>query len=247
VAGGPATYAGAGVTPAVDAVIFDHDGTLVDSVSPDYLACATLCEEHGAPLPAAMWARDVCGQPAGYERLFDHLRRERGVAQSSAELWARLRELWAVFLTPDRIRVRTGVAGFLSELKAIGMPLAVASASNREWVSRWVTYFELGPFFDAVVSCEDVENGKPDPAIYVEAAARLGVSPARCAAFEDSVCGVLAARRAGMFVVAVPTRVTVHVGYPHADVVLRDGYHPAATARLLTVLQSGSRAGDGMP
>ena len=45
-----------------DAVIFDHDGTLVDSVSPDYLACAMLCEEHGAELPADLWARDVCGQ-----------------------------------------------------------------------------------------------------------------------------------------------------------------------------------------
>ena len=102
-------------------------------------------------------------------------------------------------------------------------PLALASSSNRPIIEAALELGGLARFFRATVSSEEVTRGKPAPDVYLEAAQRLGVEPARCAAIEDSASGIRSAKAAGMRVVAIP-----NPSYPpdeaalaEADAVLR--------------------------
>src|SRR5207247_5884315 len=83
-------------------------------------------------------------------------------------------------------------------------PLGLATSSNRPVIETVLDAAELRPFFAATVSSEEVARGKPAPDVYLEAARRLGVDPARCAAIEDSHNGIRSARAAGMRVIAIP-------------------------------------------
>jgi HAD superfamily hydrolase (TIGR01509 family) len=83
-------------------------------------------------------------------------------------------------------------------------PLGLASSSNRELIERALEVSGLAGCFRATVSSEEVGRGKPAPDVYLEAARRLGVEPARCAAVEDSANGIRSAHAAGMHVVAIP-------------------------------------------
>jgi HAD superfamily hydrolase (TIGR01509 family) len=112
-------------------------------------------------------------------------------------------------------------------------PLALASSSNREVFEEVLELAGLTECFDATVSSEEVERGKPAPDVYLEAARRLGVEPERCAAVEDSHAGIRSAKSAGMRVVAIP-----NASYPPdadalalADVVL-DSLDQLTTARI---------------
>jgi HAD superfamily hydrolase (TIGR01509 family) len=91
-------------------------------------------------------------------------------------------------------------------------PLALASSSNREVFEAVLELAGLADCFEATVSSEEVERGKPAPDVYLEAARRLGVAPKRCAAVEDSHAGIRSARSAGMRVVAIP-----NASYPPDD------------------------------
>jgi len=83
-------------------------------------------------------------------------------------------------------------------------PLAIASSSNPELIEVVLRSSGLAPLFPVAVSSQEVPRGKPSPDVYLEAARRLGVDPARCAAVEDSHNGIRSAKAAGMRVVAVP-------------------------------------------
>jgi HAD superfamily hydrolase (TIGR01509 family) len=101
--------------------------------------------------------------------------------------------------------------------------LALASSSNRTLIDALLDLAGLTEYFEATVSSEEVARGKPAPDVYVEAARRLGVDPARCAAIEDSHAGIRSAKAAGMRVIAIP-----NLAYPpdedslaQADVTIR--------------------------
>jgi HAD superfamily hydrolase (TIGR01509 family) len=111
-----------------------------------------------------------------------------------------------------------GVSALIARLRELGMRLAVASSSRTAWVEATIRSLGLADAFDVVVSGDDVERGKPDPAIYVLTAQRLGVAPERCMAIEDSPNGVQSARLAGMTVLGVRTEYTAHL---HLDGVAR--------------------------
>jgi HAD superfamily hydrolase (TIGR01509 family) len=104
-----------------------------------------------------------------------------------------------------------GVAALIDHLRSQGVRLAVASSSRRSWITATLTSLGLSEAFDAVVSGDDVERGKPDPAIYLLAAQRVGVPSRCCLAIEDSPNGVQSARAAGMAVLGVRTPYTAHL------------------------------------
>ncbi|MGW7413567.1 HAD family hydrolase [Streptomyces sp. NPDC054863] len=196
-----------------DAVVFDHDGVLVDSVGPDLEACRRVFAEYGVDLPAERWAREVCGNTGGYEALFGLL----PGAPDPAPAYARLRELWRELLVPQNVPLMPGVRTLLDRLASRGVRLAVASSADRSWVSRMLGHHGLTAYFDTVVCGDDVARVKPAPDVYREALARLGVAPERAVAVEDSLTGVAAARAAGLRVVAVPTPYTVGLDHGAAD------------------------------
>jgi len=201
-----------------EAIIFDHDGTLIDTETPDYLACRMLCQELDIALTLEHWAEKIVGRRNGYDELFEDLIQSDNHGLTKADMWQRLRELWPITL--ENVELMPGVGRLLPQLQATGYPLAVATASDRNWAIRWLTRFDLLDYFQTIACSDDVTQNKPAPDVYLFAAAQLGVHPERCLVFEDSVAGLQSAHSAGMTVIAVPNHVTKTLDFSQADGIL---------------------------
>jgi len=219
------------------AIIFDHDGTLVDTAGPDKSAWELLYREVGAPFNLEHWAKTTAGYAAGYETLLAELSRASRRPTTSAALRRRLEALWAV--TFREVELRPGVADLLARLRQAGYRLGVASASDRDWVERWLGQFGLRPSFETITTREDVRHNKPAPDLYLAAAARLGVKPAACLVFEDAPVGIEAARAAGTAVVAVPNFATENLDLSQAHAIVPDW--PTVTPDWIETFAAGQR------
>ena len=117
---------------------------------------------------------------------------------------ARYRATVLASIARDGLPLKPGAAEMLRHVKAAGLPLAVATSTQRDRAREHLEHATFLPLLDALVTRDDVVNAKPHPEPYLLAAARLGVNPADCLALEDSHTGVRSAAAAGMKVVMVP-------------------------------------------
>lgn len=186
------------------AVLFDLDGTLVDTEKLWANALTELAARYGGVLTDAVRAEMVGGSLGFmFRTLSGHLGRpDLDVTEGSAWLENRVRELFA-----DGVVWRSGARELVEAVRSAGIPTGLVTNTNRPLVE--VTLPTLGQF-DVVVCGDDVERPKPDPQPYAYAAARLGVDPRDCVAIEDSPVGVLSARSAGCAVIAVPNEVPLY-------------------------------------
>jgi HAD superfamily hydrolase (TIGR01509 family) len=125
-------------------------------------------------------------------------------------------------LEEEALSPMPGLRPALARLAAAGLPLAVASSGTRAYVGHVLDRLGVAGAFAAVVSGEEVAEGKPAPDVYLLAAGRLRADPAACVAVEDAPHGIAAARAAGMRVVAVPHARTRALDLSRADVVVAD-------------------------
>jgi beta-phosphoglucomutase-like phosphatase (HAD superfamily) len=113
-----------------------------------------------------------------------------------------------------------GVVEYLDKAVEIGLKIGLASSSDRAWVVNHLTELDLIHYFDVVCTLEDVKLVKPDPDLYQKAVAGLDLLPDQVVAFEDAPNGILAAKRAGLYCVAVPNSVTRSLDLSGADLIL---------------------------
>jgi HAD superfamily hydrolase (TIGR01509 family) len=212
-----------------EAIIFDHDGTLIDTETADYKACQLLCEEVGISLSQEFWAEKILGRMDGYEALFEEVIRLQYQDFDRAKMWQRLRELWQV--TRENISLMPGVTTLLPQLHTEGYPMGVATASDHQWAERWLSHFNLQSYFQVVATSSNVPNNKPAPDVYLFAAAQLGLPPERCLVFEDSLAGTQAAKAAGMKVIAVLNHANKALNFSAADVII-DGLESVTPAQI---------------
>lgn len=194
------------------AVIFDMDGLLVDSEWPDYECWQELFREHGGDLTIEEWIGEVgvWGAVTVKARFIALRGTEEGMEALMHQRRTRFRECVAA-LSP-----LPGVIALIDALAARGIPCAVASSSDRDWVEFLLGHLGVRDRLHAVVTGDDVAARKPAPDLYLLAAERLGVRPDQCVAIEDSAVGVAAAVAAGMRCVAVPNRLTRLLDLSHA-------------------------------
>ncbi len=204
-------------TAMIEAVILDFDGLILDTETPFRRSWEEIYAEHGLTVSAAVWA-ELIGSSADPAEAYDLLERHLGRAIDRAAI-RRRRMARELELLKDEA-VMPGVRELIEEATARGIRLAIASSSEREWVVGHLEGIGLSESFDAIACAEDVAATKPAPDLYEVVLASLGVSPHRAIAFEDSAHGVAAAKAAGLFCVAVPNRVTRHLAFPAADLVV---------------------------
>jgi beta-phosphoglucomutase-like phosphatase (HAD superfamily) len=204
----------------IGALVFDFDGLILDTETCTYETTAGIFAEHGVTLDLAWWHSTIgtADHPHWSEILADRL----GRPVDRAALVARREARRLAVL--DRLPPCAGVVGLLDDATVQGIPTAVASSSGLDWVGGHLDRLELRSRFGAVVTRDDLGGAsartKPAPDLFLLAAARLGVDPPDCVAFEDSPNGVAAARAAGMVVVAVPGPMTARLDLRAADVVV---------------------------
>ncbi len=199
------------------AVVFDFDGTMLDSERPLYDAYVAAFREFRVELTMDVW-KMAAGRGTGVNLAIDYLESELGREIDREAIRQRARSL-----RHDATRempVNPGVAEHIAEAKAAGMKLAIASSSASEWVNGHLTRLGLLPSFDAVCTRDDVSQTKPAPDLYNLALERLNVKPTEAFAIEDSPNGVSAAQAAGMRCVAVPDSLTIQMDLSHADLIV---------------------------
>jgi HAD superfamily hydrolase (TIGR01509 family) len=116
--------------------------------------------------------------------------------------------------------VLPGVQEYIAEAKRLGLQLGVASSSSREWVVGHLTELGLYAHFDCIKCRDDVQQVKPDPALYQAVVEAFALQPSQAIALEDSPNGIAAAKRAGLFCVAVPNPLTRQLSLAHADLLI---------------------------
>ncbi len=202
----------------LSALIFDFDGTLLDTETPEYHAWQQIYREHGAHLTLAEWLEGV-GTWYAFDPYVD-LERKVGRPLDRAAIEQRLKVLHHDVLLA--MGLRDGVEHLLGEARRRGLKLAIASSSGHRWVDAHLARYGLLEDFDAILCREDVPPGrsKPHPDLYLAALAALGVDSEATVAFEDSLNGLRAAKAAGLFVVAVANTITQHLPLDEADIVV---------------------------
>lgn len=183
----------------IDAVIFDLDGSLVDSmwmwgeIDVEYLG------RFGIALPERLQA-DIEGM--SFSETAAYFKDRFGLADSVDQI----KEDWNAMAWDKysyEVPLKDGVHEFLEVCKERGIALGIATSNSRELVERIVAVHGLEDYFSCIMTGCDVAKGKPAPDIYLAVAAELDVDPARCLVFEDIIPGILAGKAAGMKVCAV--------------------------------------------
>jgi len=182
-------------------VLFDMDGVLVDSYRPHFESWRQLAEEHGYVLTEATFAKT-----------FGKISREiicelwgEGVSDETVVEYAARKEQYYRDIIAQQIPAVNGLFALLEALRADGAKLSVASSGPPENVDFVLDGLKIRSYFSAAVHGRDVERGKPDPAVFVLAAQRLGLARARCVVIEDAPAGIEAARAAGIRCIALLT------------------------------------------
>lgn len=183
-----------------DAVIFDMDGTLLDTESVFRTIVFEVCTELGFEMTNAVHMSMVGGSHENTNRL---LLEAYGVAFPYPMFDERCR-----FLMGERshggVPVKAGAIELVAELRDRGIPTAVATSSRQHHAHKHLGAAGMLDMFDTIVTRDDVLNPKPHPEPYLMAAKRLGIDPLKCLALEDSHTGALAAHAAGMQTIMVP-------------------------------------------
>lgn len=182
-------------------VIFDLDGTLVDSEPNYYEATRQTLAEHG--VPDFTWAQHERFVGISTQETLVLLKERYGLKAPVEELLAETNRRYLA-LARAATRVYPEMRKFVELLAAEGVPMAVASGSSPEAIEAILAGTGLDAALRTVVSADEVARGKPAPDVFLEAARRLGAAPADCVVLEDAAPGAAAAHAAGMRCIAIP-------------------------------------------
>lgn len=182
-------------------VIFDMDGTMVDNMMIHHRMWQRKLAELGLEMTIGEVKENIHGVNTEIlGRLFgDRFTPEERI-RISAEKEAAYREYFK-----PRLKLVDGLPGLLEDLHVAGIPMAIGTAAPPENVDFVLDTLRIRHYFRTVLHSDDVKNGKPDPEIYEKAAAGLGLSPADCLVFEDSVTGAETTKNAGCPTIIVTT------------------------------------------
>lgn len=185
----------------IKAVIFDLDGTILDTEKYYRICWPKACAHFGFTLTDDMYLKlRSFGRPFVY----DQFREWFGDSFNYDEVRAYRKVIYEEIVKENGIQLKAGALNALAWLKENGILRAVATATDLERTGRYLKSVGLNDRFDKICSAADCEFGKPAPDVYLEAVKQLGLEPSECIAVEDAPNGILSASRAGLKVVFVP-------------------------------------------
>lgn len=186
------------------AVIFDLDGTLIDSMWVWEKIDVAYLGRYNIPVPECM---DSALEGKSFTETATYFKERFNVPQSVEEIKQTWNELAWEFYTQE-VPLKQGVKEFLELMKAKNIKLGIATSNSTELVHAVLKHLEIDSYFHTIRTSCEVEKGKPHPYIYLKVAEDLGVKGEECLVFEDVPNGVRAGKNAGMDVWAVEDRQT---------------------------------------
>jgi len=223
----------------IRALIFDFDGLILDTEVPEFQAWQEIYQLHACHLPLATWATCIGTSSEAFDP-YAYLETQCGrtVDREAVRVQCRQRRDELLAAQP----ALPGVQEYLAAASRLGLQLGVASSSSRAWVTGHLTRLGLITHFTSIQCADDVQRTKPDPASYQAVLQALQLRPEQAIALEDSPNGILAAKRAGLFCVAVPNALTRQLALDHADLCLTS-LADWPLARLLATVQQHRETG----
>lgn len=217
------------------ALIFDMDGTMIESMPFHARSWTEFMQRHSLDMPLEEVLRRTTGR-TGVECMRELF--GPGLPEEKANALVEEKEtIYRDLFAPEFAEVR-GFRRFAQLARRRGLMLAVGTAGDRHNIDFALTRLEMDPAPDAVVGGDQGLAGKPDPAIFLEAARRVGMPASRCIVFEDAPLGIEAAGRAGMRAVAIcSTHTGAELSGPHVLAHARD-YDELMTAKFLESLDA---------
>ena len=205
----------------IKALIFDFDGLILDTETPEVAVWRQIYAEHGFDYPVEKWSLTIGGWG---EAAFDpgaELRRLAGPDLDLEAVRAKQRAQSGALIQQEPIL--PGILDYLKEARRLGLRLAIASSSERAWVEPHLTRLGIRHHFEKIVCGDDVVPGhtKPFPDIFLKALSELGLPPEEAVVIEDSPNGVRAAKAVGLFVVVVPNPTTAQLSPEPAKIHVR--------------------------
>lgn len=197
----------------IRAIIFDFDGLILETEEPTYQSWAQIYQSYGFELPFSTWMSNVGTTQGDFDP-------QRELERLMGELdWERV-EAWRSEIENTLIEaqpVLPGAMQYLHDARRLGYKVGLASNSPSAWINRHLGRLELLSYFDCLCTSDFVKHIKPDPELYLNALGALEVKADEAIALEDSLIGVEAARRAGIFCVAVPNPLIRNLIFNGAD------------------------------
>ncbi len=196
----------------IKALIFDFDGLILDTETPEFLVWQSIYKEHGFELPVQEWEKTIGGYGLSNFDPSQHLSLLASGRLDPVSLRSRYRKESDAVIHANPIL--PGVVNLIEQAKRSDVQVAIGSSSSHSWVDTHAKRLGIFDYFDQIICQDDVPPGrtKPNPDIYLKALEQLKVKKDAAVVFEDSPNGVLAARRAEIFVVAVPNPLTEKMG-----------------------------------
>ena len=201
------------------ALLFDFDGTMLETESSSYGSWRDLLAEHDYDLTHDTWSAAV-GTLDGVDPVA-LLEAHLGAPVDRAALQKRQAALHREMLTEEVLR--PGIQRIVDEARARGLGTAIVTSASERWVREHLRRLELEPAWEHIVAADgDPARAKPAPLLYEEALDQLGITAAEGVAIEDSPNGVTAAKAAGLAAVAFPNPITERMDLGHADAIVTD-------------------------
>ena len=198
----------------INGLIFDFDGLILDTESPELQAWQEVFAANGHELSGDLWA-DLVGRPRTYFDMYSYFKELNG-SHTDIEALRKDRRARVIEIVLGQ-PVLPGVREYLREAREMGLKIGLASSSGGDYVRGHLKRLELFDYFHVTKCFEDTDRHKPDPEPYLAVLAAIGVAPHEAIAFEDSPNGVAAARAAGIYCVAIPNPVTACLALDHAN------------------------------
>ena len=221
----------------VEALIFDMDGTMIDSMPWHARSWVEFVARHGLTLDVTDILARTTGR-TGAECMRELFERDLSDAECQALVHEKEEIYRAMF--SDNFTEVAGFTAFARAAVARGLKVAVGTAGDRHNIEFAMSRLKMDPLPLAIVGGDEGFAGKPTPEIFLEAARRIGVAPERCIVFEDAPFGIEAALRGGMRAVAVcSTHTAAELAGPHVIAAVRD-YDELAHSNFLETLDAAA-------
>jgi HAD superfamily hydrolase (TIGR01509 family) len=201
------------IVAMIRALVFDFDGLIVETETPDLRAWQEIYQSYGHELPVERWILTIGSDATAFDALAELSTLVKDLDIEAVKTRRRARDLELTQAQP----IMPGVLDYLQSARELGLKLAVSSSSSYRWVGSQLQQRGLLTAFDCVITRDLVTQVKPAPDLYQMALETLGVNGNEAIAIEDAPNGLLAAKAAGMFGVAVPHELTRQMDFSMAD------------------------------
>lgn len=203
---------------AIKGFLFDFDGLILNTEIPLFTAYQRLFNKHGFEYTFKNWWVTIGTGPSAYDPAIDLAARINEPEKADSIREFATAEAKAAI---SRLPALPGVSEFIHKAHEMEIPMAVVSSSGKSWVHPYLDQLCLTRYFEHVVTCDNVENVKPEPDLYLLALEKLGITAQEGIAFEDSPNGIKAAKAAGLYCIAVPNDITREMPIQIADEIVQ--------------------------